>query len=331
MPGTDDLCEAVDALVTALKRRPEVKERLAHTDFRNSAMFAVYPGGAARYIKHIDNSLMTDGRRLTTILYLNKDWEPSHGGQLRIFEPTMQSTRIKADVEPLWNRLVLFWSTEEVPHEVLPSYRDRAAVSIWYTCARECLLTEETFKRLASSKLHVIGSSSRAECMEAAALRPEQRAVLRLLGEESLEEGGQRSEEIRERKAMLTAISHDFTGCEAHRRQRRRLNELFGWDERKERVRRDLETAQQEQQAFFSAMGLDVVPKGSLHAQTSAPVLTEAFCREAEAERRTSELAPEVHQAAQTSPTCAKAWEQTLPQEFEVVDLPLPMVFEAVD
>ena len=36
--------------------------------------FAIYPGGASRYIKHVDNTLGTDGRRLTAVLYLNRHW-----------------------------------------------------------------------------------------------------------------------------------------------------------------------------------------------------------------------------------------------------------------
>ena len=41
--------------------------------------FAIYPGGASRYIKHVDNTLGTDGRRLTAVLYLNRHW--SLGGE----------------------------------------------------------------------------------------------------------------------------------------------------------------------------------------------------------------------------------------------------------
>ena len=80
MPGTQGLFDCVDALVMGLKQCPQISERLVSTDFANSAMFTVYPGTAARYIKHTDNSLVTDGRRLTAILYLNR----SEGGMIRL-------------------------------------------------------------------------------------------------------------------------------------------------------------------------------------------------------------------------------------------------------
>ena len=41
--------------------------------------FAIYPGGASRYIKHVDNTLRTDGRRLTAVLYLNRHWSAEGG------------------------------------------------------------------------------------------------------------------------------------------------------------------------------------------------------------------------------------------------------------
>ena len=39
-----------------------------------------YPPGS-RYTKHVDNGgRMSNGRRLTTLLYLNEDWAPGDGG-----------------------------------------------------------------------------------------------------------------------------------------------------------------------------------------------------------------------------------------------------------
>lgn len=117
MPGVPGLLAALDALLQKLKRS-SVAQRLRHVDWANSPMrlaifasgpsrrFAIYPGGASRYIKHVDNTLGTDGRRLTAVLYLNRDWKKQDGGCLRLFEPCMSNVSVKRDVEPLWNRLV---------------------------------------------------------------------------------------------------------------------------------------------------------------------------------------------------------------------------------
>lgn len=93
---------------------------------RTKAMVACYPGQQTGYIRHVDNP-DEDGRCLTTILYLNKDWTDSDGGKLRVYKPTC-----KYDVEPLFNRLLLFWSDMRTPHEVMPSNAVRYAVTMWY-------------------------------------------------------------------------------------------------------------------------------------------------------------------------------------------------------
>ena len=85
---------------------------------------------ARRYVKHVDDALAHRGRVLTCIAYANPTWQPLHGGQLRL--------HVKGgvtDVAPLHGRLVLFWSDNRCPHEVLPSHAERYAVSVWFSDA----------------------------------------------------------------------------------------------------------------------------------------------------------------------------------------------------
>ena len=74
-------------------------------------------------------SLYLRRRYLTCIVYLNADWEPSHGGCLRI---TSRDGSTFRNVEPIAGRLVLFSSTSCL-HAVLPTYHERFACSMWLT------------------------------------------------------------------------------------------------------------------------------------------------------------------------------------------------------
>eukprot|EP00798_Chlamydomonas_sp_ICE-L_P010163 gene10163-8067_t len=56
---------------------------------------------------HSDSDETIDGRRVTSIFYLNPDWEPSHGGELRLYPWPGEVV----DLAPLNDRLVLFSST----------------------------------------------------------------------------------------------------------------------------------------------------------------------------------------------------------------------------
>ena len=38
----------------------------------------------------------------------------------------------RVDVQPLLDRLLLFWADERTPHAVLPAEKPRFAVTIWY-------------------------------------------------------------------------------------------------------------------------------------------------------------------------------------------------------
>lgn len=96
---------------------------------RTKAHVACYPGNGTRYIKHVDNP-NGDGRVITAIYYLNKNWDTKRdGGLLRMFPAGMNEV---ANIEPLFDRVLFFWSDRRNPHEVLPAYRDRFAITVWY-------------------------------------------------------------------------------------------------------------------------------------------------------------------------------------------------------
>jgi Rps23 Pro-64 3,4-dihydroxylase Tpa1-like proline 4-hydroxylase len=102
---------------------------------RTRAMVACYPGGGTLYKRHIDNP-SGDGRCITCIYYLNKGWKvEEHGGLLRIFPESFQSK--VADIEPIFDRQIFFWSDKRNPHEVQPSFKTRYAITVWYFDAEE--------------------------------------------------------------------------------------------------------------------------------------------------------------------------------------------------
>lgn len=119
------LIRRLDGLITSLNGlvgHCEIKSR-------SKAMVACYPGHGRGYMRHVDNATQ-DGRCITSIYYLNKDWNSStNGGLLRMF-PQQFGTPV--EVEPKFDRLLLFWSDNRNPHEVLPAYRDRYAITVWY-------------------------------------------------------------------------------------------------------------------------------------------------------------------------------------------------------
>ncbi|ODM95551.1 Egl nine 1 [Orchesella cincta] len=97
---------------------------------RSKAMVACYPGSGTHYVKHVDNP-NDDGRCVTAIYYLNKDWNSKEtGGLLRIF-PEGWSHQV-ADIDPLFDRVIFFWSDRRNPHEVQPAFKTRYAITLWY-------------------------------------------------------------------------------------------------------------------------------------------------------------------------------------------------------
>ncbi|ERE73116.1 putative egl nine-like protein [Cricetulus griseus] len=134
------------------RQREESEDVLIHLILRMSpqAMVACYPGNGTGYVRHVDNP-NGDGRCITCIYYLNKNWDAKlHGGVLRIFP---EGKSFVADVEPIFDRLLFFWSDRRNPHEVQPSYATRYAMTVWYFDAEERAEAKKKFRNLTSMYL----------------------------------------------------------------------------------------------------------------------------------------------------------------------------------
>ena len=108
--------------------RQRVNRELFLGLFDYECHYAHYPKGAF-YKKHVDAFKGNSNRRLTTILYLNPDWQPADGGELVMYEADSQT--ILETVMPTFGTLVMFLS-EEFPHEVLPANRSRYSLTGWF-------------------------------------------------------------------------------------------------------------------------------------------------------------------------------------------------------
>ncbi|OOG78263.1 2OG-Fe(II) oxygenase [Algoriphagus sp. A40] len=91
--------------------------------------FARYPIGSF-YKKHLDQFNAVPHRVVTVILYLNDSWTPEDEGALRMYFPQEDRTELFEDVLPLGGRLVVFLSGE-IPHEVLPTKKERISITGW--------------------------------------------------------------------------------------------------------------------------------------------------------------------------------------------------------
>ncbi|KAG9342118.1 hypothetical protein JZ751_017117 [Albula glossodonta] len=111
------------------------------------AMVACYPGNGAGYVRHVDNP-NGDGRCVTCIYYLNKNWDV-HGGLLQIYP---EGQNVVASIEPLFDRLLIFWSDRRNPHEVKPAYAQRYAITVWYFDAKERAEAKEKYRLATGQK-----------------------------------------------------------------------------------------------------------------------------------------------------------------------------------
>ncbi|PKV67377.1 2OG-Fe(II) oxygenase [Pontibacter ramchanderi] len=91
--------------------------------------FTVYPPGTV-YQRHLDQFRTDDHRRLSFICYLNEDWQPENGGNLRLYLPNEDGSEEEVDVLPIAGRLACF-RADIIPHEVLAANRHRYSLTGW--------------------------------------------------------------------------------------------------------------------------------------------------------------------------------------------------------
>merc|ERR1712032_452767 len=92
----------------------------------------------------------------------------------------MGSTEVRYEVLPVANRLVLFWSDEECPHEVQATHRDRFAATVWFCDGSNSVHGPQDMAQLLKNS-HPVAPLSVAMAMQRAGAHPSQADRLQLL------------------------------------------------------------------------------------------------------------------------------------------------------
>ena len=85
---------------------------------------AKYPEGS-HYDRHLDQFNARNNRQITILIYLNENWKPGNGGELKIYREDEEIL-----VEPIARRLLMFRS-DTVEHEVLITNVPRYSLTGW--------------------------------------------------------------------------------------------------------------------------------------------------------------------------------------------------------
>ncbi len=92
--------------------------------------FAIYPEGAF-YKPHLDRHAGTVGRIVTVILYLNQNWQPGDGGELKLWTTPGDKAGAFELIQPRMGTLVCFMAGD-FWHEVLPANKTRMSITGWF-------------------------------------------------------------------------------------------------------------------------------------------------------------------------------------------------------
>ncbi|MBO3700562.1 2OG-Fe(II) oxygenase [Fabibacter sp. E12] len=117
--------DCIDQVLSVFDQIISILNRYCFLSIKDSEFhLAHYPSGAY-YQRHIDQFKDRGNRLISVILYLNEDWQPGNGGELKIYgegDPHV--------ISPIGKRLVLFKS-DKVAHEVLTTQVSRYSLTGW--------------------------------------------------------------------------------------------------------------------------------------------------------------------------------------------------------
>lgn len=123
-PGQAEVCDSYLELMDGLRQQLNRELFLGLEEFE--CHFAFYPPGAF-YQTHLDRFRDDDSRCVTAVVYLNPDWKPADGGELRMHF----ADESWLDVPPLAGDLLVFLSGD-FPHEVRVTHADRLSLTGWF-------------------------------------------------------------------------------------------------------------------------------------------------------------------------------------------------------
>lgn len=102
--------------------------------YHANVMLSVYSSNRGGFVKHLDHDVRSwkDPRKISAVYYLNSDWNENENRGALLLYPGGGEDSTPVRVNPIRDRLVLFWS-DTMYHAVEPSEgRKRFACSFWY-------------------------------------------------------------------------------------------------------------------------------------------------------------------------------------------------------
>jgi Rps23 Pro-64 3,4-dihydroxylase Tpa1-like proline 4-hydroxylase len=122
--------------VDFMERLTGIDALIPDPHYFGGGLHQIRPGGFLKVHADFNRHTRLDlERRLNAILYLNKDWEESYGGQLQIWDNDM--TQCVKKVLPVFNRLLVFATLDTANHGhpdplTCPPDRARRSMALYY-------------------------------------------------------------------------------------------------------------------------------------------------------------------------------------------------------